>query len=103
MTWFTLLTRQTLQNVLTPEWHTLMRIHKPARLDLTNDGELSLFFVGCGSAFAKTLNQTNLLIVKGGILTGIGRLVIRPVFPAKRMHLPHTRLKEPDHRLEIIQ
>ena len=32
---------------------------------LTNEGELSLFFIGAGSAFAKTLNQTNVLIVKG--------------------------------------
>ncbi|MFN3237132.1 MAG: MBL fold metallo-hydrolase [Pseudomonadales bacterium] len=32
---------------------------------LSNDGDLSLFFVGTGAAFAKTLNQNNLLIVKG--------------------------------------
>ncbi len=32
---------------------------------LTNDGDLSLYFVGTGAAFAKTLNQNNLLIVKG--------------------------------------
>ena len=32
---------------------------------LKNDGDLSLFFVGTGAAFAKTLNQNNLLIVKG--------------------------------------
>lgn len=31
----------------------------------TNSGDLSLYFVGTGSAFAKTLNQNNLLIVKG--------------------------------------
>ena len=35
------------------------------RLPLTNKGELSLYFIGCGSAFAKTLNQNNLLITKG--------------------------------------
>jgi len=35
------------------------------RLPLTTRGELSLYFVGCGSAFAKTLNQNNLLITKG--------------------------------------
>jgi ribonuclease BN (tRNA processing enzyme) len=34
-------------------------------LSLTNDGQLSLFFVGCGSAFSKDLHQNNLLIVKG--------------------------------------
>lgn len=32
---------------------------------LSNDGDLSLYFVGTGAAFAKTLNQNNLLIVKG--------------------------------------
>lgn len=34
-------------------------------LQLTNDGELSLFFTGVGSAFTKVHYQTNLLIVKG--------------------------------------
>ena len=39
---------------------------RPAkRLQLTNDGGLSLYFVGTGSAFAKTLNQTNAVIIKG--------------------------------------
>lgn len=32
---------------------------------LSNDGDLELYFVGTGSAFAKTLNQNNLLITKG--------------------------------------
>ncbi len=35
------------------------------QVTLTNKGELSLYFIGTGSAFAKTLNQNNLLIVKG--------------------------------------
>ena len=35
------------------------------KLSLTNDGELELFFIGAGSAFAKTLRQTNFLIIKG--------------------------------------
>jgi len=34
-------------------------------LSLTNDGQLSLFFVGVGSAFSKRHYQNNLLIVKG--------------------------------------
>ncbi len=44
-----------------------MRIsRKPLKqVKLTNKGDLSLYFVGTGSAFAKTLNQNNLLIVKG--------------------------------------
>ena len=35
------------------------------KLPLVTDGRLSLFFVGTGSAFAKTMNQNNLLVVKG--------------------------------------
>jgi ribonuclease BN (tRNA processing enzyme) len=35
------------------------------KLTLTNDGQLSLFFVGVGSAFSKRHYQTNLLIIKG--------------------------------------
>jgi ribonuclease BN (tRNA processing enzyme) len=44
-----------------------MRISRQPRkqVSLTNRGELDLYFVGCGSAFAKTLNQNNLLVVKG--------------------------------------
>ncbi len=34
-------------------------------MSLKNDGELELFFIGTGSAFAQTLNQTNFLIIKG--------------------------------------
>ncbi len=32
---------------------------------LTNNGELSVYFVGTGSAFAKNLHQNNLLVIKG--------------------------------------
>jgi len=42
-----------------------MRIEKPAQLKLHNPGELEIYFIGTGSAFAKTLNQNNLIIVKG--------------------------------------
>lgn len=35
------------------------------KLTLTNDGQLSLFFLGVGSAFSKRHYQTNLLIIKG--------------------------------------
>ena len=34
-------------------------------LSLENDGELSFFFVGVGSAFAKTHFQNNILVIKG--------------------------------------
>ncbi|MFN8359758.1 MAG: MBL fold metallo-hydrolase [Candidatus Kapaibacterium sp.] len=35
------------------------------KLSLTNDGELEVFFIGTGSAFAKKHYQTNFLIIKG--------------------------------------
>ncbi|MEN8170610.1 MAG: MBL fold metallo-hydrolase [Pseudomonadota bacterium] len=37
----------------------------PGLFKLFNDGELTIFFVGCGSAFSRTMNQTNILVVKG--------------------------------------
>lgn len=45
-------------------------------LQLTNDGKLSLFFIGTGSAFSKKYFQTNFLIVKGNdhILIDCGTL-----------------------------
>ena len=36
-----------------------------SKIELTNDGKLSLFFLGTGNAFAKTSFQTNLLVIKG--------------------------------------
>ena len=36
-----------------------------SKIELTNDGKLSLFFIGTGNAFAKTSFQTNLLLIKG--------------------------------------
>jgi ribonuclease BN (tRNA processing enzyme) len=42
-----------------------MRIQKVSSHPLTNDGELEIFFIGAGSAFASTLDQTNFLIIKG--------------------------------------
>ena len=40
---------------------------KPFRdkIELKNDGHLSLFFIGTGSAFAKDNFQNNLLLIKG--------------------------------------
>ncbi len=36
-----------------------------SNLELKNDGQLSLFFIGTGNAFTKTSFQTNLLVIKG--------------------------------------
>ena len=57
-----------------------MRIEKTnGKLSLTNGGELSLFFLGTGSAFTKTNFQTNLLVIKGNdhILIDCGSLCSR--------------------------
>ena len=37
-------------------------------INLTTEGKLSLFFVGCGSAFSKADFQTNLFIIKNGTI-----------------------------------
>lgn len=44
-----------------------MKVRKPKnnKIDLTNDGTLSIFILGSGGAFTKTLSQNNILIVKG--------------------------------------
>ncbi len=34
-------------------------------ISLTNRGQLSLFTLGCGSAFARTLGQNNFIVIKG--------------------------------------
>ncbi|MCR4734573.1 MAG: MBL fold metallo-hydrolase [Treponema sp.] len=47
-----------------------------SRLELTNAGQLSLFFIGTGSAFSKINFQTNLMLIKGDehILVDCGSL-----------------------------
>lgn len=53
---------------LTEQDYKIMEGFKDAvgdKLPLTNGGNLDVFFIGVGSAFAKTMNQTNLLLVKG--------------------------------------
>ena len=38
---------------------------KKKKIRLTNRGHLSVFFIGTGSAFSKTMSQNNLLVIKG--------------------------------------
>ena len=47
-----------------------------SRLQLSNNGQLSIFFIGTGSAFSKINYQTNLLLIKGDthILVDCGTL-----------------------------
>lgn len=41
------------------------KLKKNEKVSLTNDGRLSLFWVGVGAAFTKNLYQTNVLVIKG--------------------------------------
>ena len=64
-------------------------------IPLCNDGSLTLTFLGCGSAFAKTLDQTNLLIVKGSdhLLIDMGATT------PKVLHKHGVSVSEIDHFL----
>ena len=64
-------------------------------IPLCNDGILTLTFLGCGSAFAKTLDQTNLLIVKGSdhLLIDVGSTT------PKVLHKHGVSVSEIDHFL----
>jgi ribonuclease BN (tRNA processing enzyme) len=43
----------------------IYKLKKEEKISLTNDGRLSLFWIGAGSAFSKKLYQTNVLVIKG--------------------------------------
>jgi len=45
----------------------IVPLEEGEKLSLTNDGQLELFFIGVGSAFAGKNNQTNLLLIKGDV------------------------------------
>lgn len=61
----------------------------PTPLPLTNDGHLSLFFVGVGSAFTKRQFQTNLLIIKGDthLMIDCGTMAMRALHKLDRSAL----------------
>lgn len=52
------------------------RCLEDSKLKLSNDGQLSMFFIGTGSAFSKINFQTNLMLIKGDthILVDCGTL-----------------------------
>lgn len=43
----------------------IIQKHDEKKLSLRNDGKISIFFVGVGSAFSKRHYQTNIIIIKG--------------------------------------
>lgn len=61
-------------------------------IELENEGQLSLFFIGTGSAFAKRFFNTNLLIIKGkdNLLVDCGTLC--PYAMEVKYHTPLTSI-----------
>ena len=43
----------------------IVQQHAEGKLPLTSDGELSIYFIGSGSAFTKSMYQNNVLVTKG--------------------------------------
>ncbi len=73
-------------------------------IELTNDGQLSLFFIGTGTAFSKTHYQNNLLIIKGQehILIDCGTLcpyIFEKIYNTKISQIRNVILTHPhaDH------
>ena len=73
-------------------------------IELTNDGQLSLFFIGTGTAFSKTHYQNNLLIIKGQehILIDCGTLcpyILEKLYNTKISQIRNVILTHPhaDH------
>lgn len=73
-------------------------------LELSNDGKLSLFFLGSGSAFSKTFFQSNVLVVKGNdhLLIDCGTLcpyVVKTVYNSHVKDIKNLLITHPhaDH------
>lgn len=43
----------------------IIKLKKGTKISLSNNGKLSFFWIGCGSAFSKINYQTNFIIIKG--------------------------------------
>jgi len=69
------------------------------KLSLKNSGELELFFLGTGSAFAKTLNQTNFLIIKGDthIMVDFGMTGPRALYETAKLEVTDIEVVLPTH------
>ena len=70
-----------------------------SKLNLSNSGELELFFIGIGSAFAATMNQTNFLIIKGDthIMVDFGMTGPRALFQTAGLGILDIEVIFPTH------
>ncbi len=69
------------------------------KLPLKNNGELELFFIGTGSAFSKTMNQTNFFIIKGDthIMTDFGMTAPRALYETAKLEVTDVEVLLPTH------
>ncbi|MDO8743020.1 MAG: MBL fold metallo-hydrolase [Candidatus Azambacteria bacterium] len=76
-----------------------MRIATAEDFKLKNGGELEIFFIGTGSAFAATMNQTNFLIVKGDthIMVDFGMTAPRALLETARLKPTDIEVFLPTH------
>lgn len=70
-----------------------------SKLSLTNGGELEIVFIGVGSAFAQTHNQTNFLIIKGDthIMVDFGMTGPRALFETTGLKPEEIEVILPTH------
>lgn len=70
-----------------------------SKLNLSNSGKLELFFIGIGSAFAATMNQTNFLIIKGDthIMVDFGMTGPRALFQTAGLGILDIEVIFPTH------
>jgi len=83
----------------------MMKVYELApedKLELTNDGDLTLFFLGTGSMFAMAHYQTNLIAVKGNshVLVDFGMTGPRALADLARVHAGQLNVVLPTHSHE---
>jgi ribonuclease BN (tRNA processing enzyme) len=69
------------------------------KLSLKNDGKLEIFFLGVGSAFAKTLYQTNFLLIQGDthVLVDFGMTGPQALYEMAGLEMSHIEIVLPTH------
>ena len=69
------------------------------KLPLKNNGALELFFIGTGSAFSKTMNQTNFFIIKGDthIMIDFGMTAPRALYETAKLEVTDVEVLLPTH------